>query len=93
MFKLKETAPDEKMHEVLQLKLMLDMLPEAIKEVGFFEVGMNFTESDRAFDLVLVSEFESISDLDIYREHPEHKKAVEYIREICDVTRVVDYEV
>lgn len=93
MFKLKEIAPDEKMHEALSLKLMLDTLPDKIKGIKFFETGMNFTVSERAFDIVLVSEFNSIGDLNKYQKHPEHLKVVGLIREICETTHVVDYEV
>ena len=55
------------------------------------EVGINFTEADRAFDLSLYSTFETKEDLSTYATHPEHLKVVELIKSVTTESKVVDY--
>jgi len=89
MFKAKETTSKE---QLLEIKKQLEELPQYIKELKHMEAGINFKPSDRALDLVLVSKFDSKEDLEIYAKHPAHLKVVELIKELCEYTRVVDYE-
>ena len=63
---------------------------EAIKAL---EVGINFNESDDAYDIVLYSEFESKKDLDAYQNHPAHSEAREFIQAVRWKRKVVDYEI
>ena len=93
MFKMKEFGSEtEKARNSKKLKSALDALPNIISEIKFFEVGLNFAESPRAFDLVLISHFDSNQDLDKYRVHPEHKKVLILVRELTELSQVVDYE-
>lgn len=90
MFKMKEDLPtreDNKQELIHQLK----GLPSVIEEIKFFEVGENTTPSERAFDIVLISDFENFDMLNNYRVHPAHQQVVEYIQEVCEKTHVVDY--
>ena len=77
---------------IQQIKDRLETLPGKIDVIRFYELGINIIHSDRAFDLVLVSEFESIDDLNTYRVHPEHQKAVEFISDKKSEAMVVDYK-
>ena len=91
MFKIKEGLnKDEKTRE---LKDALEQLPGKINEIKHYEIGINETESDRAFDISLVSDFNNNESLDAYRIHPEHQKVVGLIKNICDQTVVVDYTI
>ena len=69
----------------------LSNLPSEIPEISEYEIGINQTESERAFDVVLISEFNSREDFHTYRDHPKHVEAVEIIRELTEQTNVVDY--
>ena len=62
------------------------------KEIKAFEVGINVNPSERASDVVLLSEFESIESLKKYQVHPDHKKLVEHLGHLTAETRVVDYK-
>lgn len=61
MFKFKESAEGrEKAGNIGALKSMLEALPSRIEEIRSFEVGVNFFAGMVAYDVVLVSEFESV---------------------------------
>ena len=73
------------------IKSSLSSLPSVIPEISKYEIGVNQTESERAFNVVLISEFNSREDFHTYRDHPKHVEAVEIIRELAELTNVVDY--
>jgi hypothetical protein len=92
MFKLKERAEGrDKVGNIAALKGMLESLPANIEEIRFFEVGINFLEASVAYDVVLVSEFESIEALYSYQKHPEHLKVLGFVSQACESRVVVDY--
>ena len=74
-----------------ELKKMIDELSVSIPEIVSIEAGINFSTRDVAFDLVLVSDFKSESDLKAYSAHPEHQKLVEFLKNIKLASAVVDY--
>ena len=79
--------------EIIQnLKTGLDLLPLKIKVIKSFETGINISSSNNAYDLSLISEFESLGTLEQYREHPEHLKIITYIADNNISLKVVDYE-
>lgn len=55
------------------------------------EVGVNFSPEERAFDLALVTDFETKEDLQAYAIHPLHVEVVTFLKSINTVTKVVDY--
>lgn len=94
MFKVRETGSvEEKMQLVDQLKNALEALPRKIEQIQTFEVGVNISESPGAYDLILVSTFQDMDELAVYRDHPEHQKVVELIKKETDNRVVVDYEI
>ncbi|MDQ1245328.1 MAG: hypothetical protein QG565_1669 [Campylobacterota bacterium] len=88
MFKFKDENKSSNIEEVTK---RLNALVELIPTLKSMEVGVNFTVSDRAFDLSLYSTFETKEDLDAYAVHPEHLKVVELIRSVTVESKVVDY--
>jgi len=92
MFKLKESAEGkDKAENIMALKAKLEALPGQIEEIKFFELGINFIEASVAYDLALVSEFESKEALFSYQKHPEHVKVAEFVGKACESRIVVDY--
>ncbi|KRQ88090.1 Stress responsive A/B Barrel Domain protein [Caloramator mitchellensis] len=94
MWKLKDFAEGKTKEE--NIEIMKSMLEELIDKIGVIkklEVGINFTESDAAFDVALYSEFETNEDLETYSKHPEHLKVGEFINKIRDARYVVDYKI
>ncbi len=94
MWRLKEKASGAAKEENARaMKARLEALPEGIPEIRHLEVGLNIKDSERAADVVLCSEFDSVQDLATYSKHPAHQEVVAFVREIVSETRVVDYEV
>ena len=91
-FKLKDEI-ENKEQIAKQVIETLYPLKEKIKEIKFYELGMNFANKETAFDIALISHFDSRDDLDTYRSHPEHIKAVEKIKPYINKTASVDYEI
>jgi hypothetical protein len=92
MFKLKESAEgSSKDGNLLKMKSELEALPGKIGEIRFFEVGINFSNTNFAYDLVLNSEFESKEGLFTYQQNPEHLKVAEFVGKVCENRVVVDY--
>ncbi len=91
MFKLAGNT-DSKPATIKTLKNKLELLKNKINEVLTLEVGKNISDRNAAYDMVLVTEFKSVDDLNIYRDHPDHIAVVEYIKETVSDTAVVDYE-
>ena len=92
MFKLKnEYTKEEKQKAAEQIKAALDELPNKISEIKAFEVGINLSNAETAYDLVLVSSFEDIESLNTYRVHPAHQAVVALINEHKKSSAVVDY--
>lgn len=71
----------------------LQGLRDKIDTVRHLEIGHNINVSEGAYDLALYSEFEDREGLEIYQKHPEHLKAVEFLRKVRDQRVVVDYEI
>jgi len=88
MFAFKE---ENKVANIAKTKEMLEALVEKIDELKSMEVGVNFTDSERAMDLSLYSTFDSKEDLASYATHPAHLEVVSFIKEVTTASKVVDY--
>lgn len=82
---------ENKFANIEQTKKMLQNLVDLVPTLRSMEVGVNFTESPRAFDLSLYSTFDSKEALNEYAIHPEHLKVVEFIKSVTVESKVVDY--
>ena len=93
MWKLKQDAGvNAALENARKLKTNIEQLAQTIPEIKHIEVGLNIAGADTASDVVLYSEFETLADLDIYQNHPDHQKVVAFVKEIAAERRVVDYE-
>ena len=70
----------------------LKSLEGNINVLRSMEIGVNFTESERSYDIVLITEFDNREGLNIYGPHPNHLPVAESIRSLCSSSVVVDYE-
>ncbi len=90
MWKFKGERKEENRKKAKEL---LEALPAVISEIKAFEVGVDIDCSERAFDLVLYSEFESLEALNIYKVHPRHVEVAQFIKDVVEMGKVVDYQV
>jgi hypothetical protein len=71
--------------------LLLSMVGKVI-ELRHLEVGVNCVESERAFDLALVTRFDDLDDLATYASHPVHVEVKMFLERVLEASHVVDYE-
>ncbi len=88
MFKFKD---ENKALNMAEVQSQLEKLEKTIEVLKSIEVGINFNESQRAFDLSLYSTFENEADLKEYVIHEEHLKVVSLIKDVTVESKVVDY--
>lgn len=88
MFKFKDESKDINLQKTKEL---LEVLVDLIPTLNSMEVGINFTHTDRAFDLSLYSTFNTKEDLESYVVHEEHLKVVDFIKSVTTESKVVDY--
>jgi len=89
MFQFKE---EQKSENIAKAKAMLEALVGKVGPLLSMEVGIDFSGSERAMDLSLISTFETKEALAEYAVHPAHLEVVAFIREVTTQSRVVDYE-
>ncbi|MCL2772509.1 MAG: Dabb family protein [Oscillospiraceae bacterium] len=89
MWKIKDFAEGKTKEENIKyIKESLENLVNLIPEIKLLEVGVSL---EPGFDAVLYSEFNSLPDLQIYQNHPEHKKIAEYIGKVREERVCGDY--
>ncbi len=92
MWKLKDFAEGcSKQENAIKIKAMLEDLQGKIEQIVCLEVGINAISSDMAYDAVLISEFEDEQALNVYKNHPEHVKAADFVAKVKEGRAVVDY--
>ena len=89
MWKFKEGEQEN----MLLFRDRLLALKGKIPEIRAMEVGININPSDRSYDAVLVSEFESFEDLALYKSDPRHQAVSALCKSIRERRAGVDYEV
>lgn len=90
MFDFKE---ENKQANLEKAKAMLEDLMGKIPTLRGMEVGINFSEEERAMDLSLYSEFDDKEGLEVYATHPAHLEVVAFIKSVAVVSKVSDYTV
>lgn len=80
-------------NEVQEVKKRLLGMDGKIDVLRHIEVGVNFLESDRNYDLCLTTHFDSMEDLKIYADHEVHVPVKEYIKSVASSSACVDYEI
>lgn len=95
MWKLKEKAAGAtKKKNAEKLKLILEGLRTNIEEIKAVEVGIQINgDEDDSLDVVLICDFETELDFQMYTRNPHHKKAVDFIEQVADERYFVDYKV
>lgn len=92
MLKLKPSlALSQKQEICQQIKQTFENLHHSIKQIRQIEVGLNFSDSPFAHDVIINSVFETENDLHQYYSHPAHLKAVQFNRNYTENKAVVDY--
>jgi|WetSurMetagenome_2_1015567.scaffolds.fasta_scaffold344934_2 hypothetical protein len=93
LFKLRDfSTPEEKMKAAETVRAELLALKKKIPVILEFEVGINFTVNDAAYDLAINSSFSSKEDLKTYQVHPDHQAFILFNKNYSAKKIVLDYE-
>lgn len=93
LFKLKIFhSPEEKKEALNKFEAKLLALKNFIPELKHIDVGQHYLIDSPSFDLCLITHFESVEGLEIYKVHPEHLKVVDFVKEITTDRAAVDFE-
>ena len=87
MWKFKENE-EENMNKFLE---GLNSLKNIIPEIKYMETGVNVNPKNE-FDAILMSEFETMEDLEKYKNNPEHVKVSKLCKSIRLDRQAIDYE-
>jgi len=93
LFKLNEFE-NEDLKAVVRNKIThaLLALKDEIEVLRFIQVGQNYELMSSSHDICLITHFETLGDLEVYRVHPEHLKVVELIKSNTSSRAVIDFE-
>ena len=86
MWKLTEENKNENMR---LMKEKLEALVGVVPVIKSLQVGFN--ENGGEYDVILITDFNSAGDLQLYDSHPEHQKVREFIRSVAESRAAVDY--
>ena len=84
--------PEKRDEVLIPFKTALESLMGVVKELKSIEVGVNCNPNE-AWDLALVTTFDSMEDLQAYAVHPEHLKASAIIADAKQGRACVDFTV
>ena len=88
-FKLKDSSPESINRTADVLRNMEGKIPQ----LKFIEVGIDVIRSERSYDISLITEVESLEDLQAYQVHPVHQLVIQHMNEFKESSIAVDYEV
>ena len=88
MWKFKENE-EENMKKFLE---GLNSLKTIIPEIKYMETGININPKNE-YNAILISEFETMEDLEKYKNHPEHIKVSNLCKAIRIDRQAIDYEI
>lgn len=69
----------------------LNQLKNIIPEIKNMETGININPKNE-YDAILISEFETMADLEKYKNNPEHVKVSALCKKIRIDRQAIDYE-
>ena len=87
MWKFKEENKKANMEHAREI---LYALKPVIKELRRMEIGFDFSGTDMSYDMILLTEFDSVEDMKTSAVHPEHLKVSGFIRSVIESRVVLD---
>ena len=87
MFKFKDASPEIVEETKRRLLAMKGRIPQLLD----IQVGIDVLRSERSYDLVLETVFESLETMRAYQVHPVHEEFLQFFLPNRESTIVVDY--
>lgn len=80
--------PGHAQEAVARIRAMVGRVPV----LRSLQAGLNVVPSERAYDVGLVATFDSLDDLQVYADHPEHVPVARWIRERATSIVAADFD-
>lgn len=91
LVKFAETTTEEQLKEVVSRFKALEQHLEGVLDI---QAGINFSEKNQGYQVVLSTRFENKAALEAYGPNPEHQAVAAFIREVGRLDSiVVDIEI
>lgn len=91
LVKFEETTTEAQLQEVVRRFKALQNHLEGLIDI---QAGLNFSDKNQGYQVVLTTRFENQAALEAYGPHPQHQAVAAYIREVGRVDSiVVDIEI
>ena len=95
MFKFKEEAEGRTKAE--NLKIAVEMILELKNDIKYIlrdKVKINSEQADKNnYDLIYISDFNNIEELNKYAVHPTHLKLVDFVKNVREERACIDVEI
>jgi heme-degrading monooxygenase HmoA len=91
MWRFKEENKEENMNTVAE-RLMALYRSGKIDGLRKMEIGKDVSHTDMSYDMVLLTEFDSMEALAAYKIHPDHVAISQFVKTIRTARAVVDFE-
>ena len=91
MWRFKEENKEENMNTVAE-RLMALYKRGKIDGLRKMEIGEDVSHTDMSYDMVLLTEFDSMEALAAYKIHPDHVAISQFVKTIRTARAVVDFE-
>ncbi len=88
LFKFKQPTAATLDKAAALLRALHGVVPQLIS----MEVGLDVLHSERSYDLAIITRFANMADLEVYQEHPEHVKVLDYLRTVVTGSVSLDFE-
>ncbi|MFE4711178.1 MULTISPECIES: Dabb family protein [unclassified Paenibacillus] len=88
MIRLKDRSPEN----IVKAKEVLLSMRGQIETLRDLRVEINIRHERSSYDLMFVTQYDSMSDLDAYMVHPLHMEVTQYIGSVIDTGASVCYE-
>ncbi|ARC84056.1 stress responsive A/B Barrel domain protein [Clostridium argentinense CDC 2741] len=87
-FKLKETTQKN----LQKAKNILLSMEGNIPMLKYLEVGVDELHTERSYDIVLITRFDSVDDMNAYKIHPYHvAQVLAPLKDMIESSKAVDY--
>ncbi|KPL12998.1 MAG: hypothetical protein AMS26_15730 [Bacteroides sp. SM23_62] len=90
VIKLNADTPDNVKQLILE---KLEKMEGTIGVIRRWEVGTNIGASSNPGDIVVNSAFDSLEDIQTFREHAVHAEFKDYLKPYLEVSYTVDYKI
>ena len=90
MFRFADGTTDDQKEAV---RTALQRLPEVIPEIRAYRYGADLGLRDDNFDFVVTADFDDVDSFLVYRDHPDHQKAIaEFIAPVVKARAAAQFE-